>query len=156
MKFLSIHWAFLLLFMLCLSDHLYAQIMPEQVYSYGKRLYIDYEKGDSSIRLTDDQIRGLAPYGFDYERYFQLKRRHNIDTVIEIIGAALAPISGYLEQNKHEPAGLLLCIPSVAFVLWAWNDKSNIEDEIESLVKVMNDSPHWSFSPSGIGVVYHF
>lgn len=130
-----------------------AQIIPDNIYAYGASLYTN--EGD---KLTDEQIKGLSSYGFDYERYCQLKQWRTMSVISYLSGGVLIGIGGFIGRRPGENTIEALSLSSAGSILAILGiyKKTQYNKRIRELVGEMTYSPQVSFSASGVGLTLLF
>lgn len=135
------------------NDSPIGPIIPNSIYAYGASLYTN--EGD---KLTDEQIMSLSSYGFDYERYCQLKKWRTMSVISYLSGGALIGIGGFIGRRPGENTIEALSLSSAGSILAIFGiyKRTQFDKRIKELVGGMTYSPQVSFSASGVGLTLFF
>lgn len=135
------------------NDSPIGPIVPNTILVYGASLYTN--EGD---KLTDEQIMSLSSYGFDYERYCQLKKGRTMSVISYLSGGALIGIGGFIGRRPGENTIEALSLSSAGSILAILGiyKKTQYDKRIRKLVGEMAYSPQVSFSASGVGLTLFF
>ena len=142
-----------LLLGLCYS--VVAQTIPDDVVAYNKHICID--DGNRYIIMTEEQIISLTDYGFDYDKYRQLRTKWNLSTISFYTGAVMIGVGGFLGRyEEHVTSSAALLITGSILGISGMFISSKAEKQISELVGNMRNNAQFGLTPSGVGFVYHF
>lgn len=146
----------ILLSLLSFCGNIIAQgINPENITLYGATLM--YEDSDRLTKLTDDEIRSLDVYGFDYNKFFKLRTEYIVSTISIFAGSAMLGIGGFIgRKGQHVIASTALEIAGPILAAAGMYFESKSSTQIFNMVGEMKESPQFGFTPSGFGLVYNF
>lgn len=139
---------------LCFGLEMSAQIAQQSVFFSGKGLCYEDEEG-TYHKMTQDQIRGLIPYGFDYERYKVLYKKSRICSAF-FWGGQGVMVAGFFARTKDDYLGRMVYVAGSIATAMGLIIGDRINGKIDGLVEAMQDSPHLGFTPSGFGLYYTF
>ena len=110
-------------------------LIPNSIIVYGASLYTN-----EGYKLTDEQIRGLSSYGFDYERYCQLKKWRTISVISYLSGGVLIGIGGFIGRRRGENTieALSLSTAGAVLAILGIYKKTQYEKQIRVLAGEMN------------------
>ena len=146
----------ILLSLISFCGNIIAQrINPENITLYDATLM--YEDSDGLTKLTEDEIRSLDVYGFDYNRYCQLRTKHTVGMISTYTGAVLLGVGGFIgRKGEHVIASRAMMIASPIIGVTGMIVYTKASNQIYKMLGEMKESPQFGFTPSGFGLVYNF
>ena len=135
-----------------IAPKLSAQIIPGKIIVYGASLY-----NEDGEKLNEEQIKDLSSFGFDYQKYTQLKKLRTVSIVSYYIGGVLIGAGGFIGRKGDKATEFFsLSLAGSALGIFGILKQSQCEKQIVKMVEDMSDSPKLSLSTSGLGLVYYF
>ena len=125
--------------------------MPDRLVLHNATLY-----SDEGEELTREQIEELSTYGFDYAKYYQLKKSRTISNITFYAGGALTLLGGIMIPNSNKPEYNLIPTAGVAIACIGILLRNKYDDQIYDLVQTMTDSYQLGFSLGGFSLTYSF
>ena len=130
-------------------------INPDNITTHGATILL--ADGDRLTKLTDDEIRSLDVYGFDYNKFFKLRTEYIVSTISIFTGSAMLGIGGFIgRKGQHVIASTALEIAGPILAAAGMYFESKSRTQIFNMVGEMKDSAQIGFTPSGYGIVLYF
>ena len=112
---------------------------------------------EDDVKLSELEIQDLEQYGFDYQKWSDVKRKWIVSNYTIVLGAIVLTGGSYIRYNTERPyLGLGLQIAGWSVIISSWLFQYKLDQDFSRWMDSLNTNVALGFTHNGFGLTYLF